>query len=75
MSAIAIPSPLGIKFAEWGSLAAEQLAVYGISPPVSEDAWRSWAASLLYVPDLAAVPSPIGFKTWQDWASRFKATF
>jgi hypothetical protein len=75
MTAIAIPSPLGIKFVDWGSLAAEQLAEYGISAPSSEEAWKDWACRLLYVPDLAAVPSPIGFKTWQDWASRFRATF
>lgn len=75
MNSIAIPRPQGLKFAAWGALVAEQLAQYGILKPTSEAAWKQWASSLLYIPELAVIPSPLGFKDWTTWASRFYETF
>jgi hypothetical protein len=75
ITSVAFPLPVGIKFAQWGSLVAEQLAEYGILAPSSEEAWQDWAAALLYVPDLASIPDPYGFDSWDIWASRLLEGF
>jgi hypothetical protein len=65
-----IPLPHGLKFTEWAALVVEALSKYGVQNPVSEDQWAEWANSLLYNPELATIPSPYGFNSWLDWASR-----
>jgi len=74
MIALTLPQPYGIKFADWGAVAAEQLAAYGVSAPPSEDDWKSWVCALFYVPELSDIPSPDQFPTWQAWAYRFIET-
>lgn len=66
MSFSTLPSPEGLKYQQWTSIAAEQLAAEGVADPGAEDDWREWAADL---PDGAsAAIDPYGFNTWQDWA-------
>lgn len=69
-----LPSPYGLEFMVWASLVTEALARYGVRAPVSPDAWQDWAASLLYQPELASIPSPDGFADWPQWASRVVET-
>ena len=73
MTAIFLPEPVGIKFTDWGALAAEQFATYGVSAPIDENAWKTWVCALFYVPELTAlgIPSPEQFPDWQSWAKRF----
>lgn len=68
-----LPEPSGLQFAQWGSVAAEQLAVYGVSPPGAETSWKEWACGLFFIPELVAsnIPSPEGFETWDAWACPF----
>lgn len=71
--AIFLPQPYGLKFTDWGALVAEQLATYGVSAPINEDAWKTWVCALFYIPELTAlgIPSPEQFPDWQTWAQRF----
>ena len=70
MITVALPQPWGLQFVPWGSLVAEQLAEFGILAPVDEAAWKEWASSLLMIPELATIPDPNSFPSWQEWASR-----
>lgn len=73
MSAV-IPDPSSLEFLVWGNLVAEQLATYGVDAPTSEELWREWACSLLYVPQLADVPDPTAFGSWREWGTRLLET-
>lgn len=64
-----LADPYGLEFKDWAAMAAEQLAVDGIKAPSADVDWRSWAAELQLAPDLAILPDPYGFDTWQAWAS------
>lgn len=66
----ALPSPHGLEFLVWSSLVTEALARYGVREAVSQDAWKDWASSLLYQPELASIPTHDGFADWSEWASR-----
>ena len=74
MTNVTIPDPAGLEFAAWGALVAEQLAVYGVFAPLDDVAWSDWACTLLYSPELAAIPEPYGFQDWRDWARRLLET-
>lgn len=68
--AISLPNPYyGAEFMSWGSVVAEQLAVFGVQAPQDAASWRDWAATLLNVSGLEAAPSPYGFDKWEDWAA------
>ena len=68
-----LPSPEGLKFTEWGALAAEQLAAYGVAAPYNDESWKTWVCALFYVPELAAmnIPEADGFDSWSTWAEQF----
>ena len=67
------PDPIGLQFVEWGAIVAEQLAPFGVAPPINEDSWRTWVCALFYVPELVAlnIPQPEGFDDWREWAQQF----
>jgi hypothetical protein len=48
----------------------EALARFGVREATSQDAWKEWASSLLYQPELATIPTPDGFADWSQWACR-----
>ena len=70
-----LPSPDQLQFTAWASIAAEQLAAYGVPTPSDESTWQQWAANLVNgtVPGTQA-PEPYGFSTWQDWAHALLGT-
>lgn len=70
---VTVPEPFGLKFSEWGALAAEQLAQYGVSAPINDDSWKTWVCALFYVPELVSmnIPSGDGFEDWSQWAQQF----
>ena len=70
-----IPRPQGFTFMAWAAQVADILADQGVMNPISEEDWKTWGSSLLYSPELAFVPDPYGFPSWQDWASRVAETF
>jgi len=74
MITVALPQPQGLQFVPWGSLAAEQLAEFGILAPVSEDTWKEWVYTLLMIPELDFIPDPTAFTDWREWASRVLET-
>ena len=65
-----LPAPDQLQFTEWASIAAEQLAAYGVPTPSSDEAtWQIWAANFVNVTlPGTQVADPYGFSTWQDWA-------
>lgn len=67
------PEPNGLKFSDWGSIVAEQLAPYGVSAPINDESWKTWVCALFYVPELVAknIPGADGFESWSDWAEQF----
>lgn len=69
-----LPLPYGLEFEAWACLVVEALSLYGVQSPPSEEGWKDWASSLLYNPDLATIPTPYGFDTWLEWASRATET-
>jgi len=70
-----LPTPHGLKFSEWAQIAVEQFAQYGLHNAPEESAWQQWAASFVdgTMPGYPA-PSPVGFSSWQDWASALIGT-
>lgn len=62
-----VARPTNLTFAEW---AVALVADNGLqlSPPLTEDEWREWAARLSDEVNAPAVPSPQTFENWQDWA-------
>lgn len=73
MSDFQIPEPKNIDFLRWASVVTEELALYNIAIPVSEDAWAPWALRVCNVLNLEeeGLPSPVGFDNWRAWAERF----
>lgn len=67
-----IPEPIGLDFMRWASVVTEELSVYNVSIPASEDSWKSWALQVYNVNDLVeqGVPEPQGFDNWRAWAAR-----
>lgn len=70
MTSAVLPQPQGLSFTDWAALLCEAFAELGLAQPPDETAWSSWACSLLYFPELATLPSPIGFNSWREWADR-----
>lgn len=68
-----LPEPYGLKFEQWGSIVAEQLASFGVSAPLNDDTWTTWVSALHQVPELASmnIPQADGFQSWSDWAEQF----
>lgn len=74
MKSFAFPLPGGLQFRQWSSVVAEQLAEYGVTAPTEDIAWKEWACSLLAIPELAFIPSPLEFPAWDAWAERVLET-
>lgn len=55
----------------WASDVAEQLASYNVPSPGTEDSWKTWAASVSSVPEVAALGciDPAPYSNWRDWAA------
>lgn len=70
MTIATLPQPQGLSFKDWASLLCEAFAELGVALPPEEARWQDWACSLLYFPELATLPSPIGFNSWREWADR-----
>jgi len=69
-----IVAPEDLNFGEWS--AAIVGAMNGILEPYSardDNEWRSWAASVVSAPLLAAfnMPTPYNFQDWRSWAKAF----
>lgn len=71
-----LPDPNTLQFSAWASIAAEQLAEYGVpTPPVDEATWTEWAAAVCgSIVEGAPLPEPHGFITWRDWAAAVLAS-
>lgn len=39
-----------------------------LTPPVDEDQWQEWASWMADELDAPALPSPLEFSKWDDWA-------
>lgn len=74
MSAALLPQASGLQFQDWAALVAEQYAGQGVQDPLPEAAWKDWAMSLFYVPQLAFLPNPEAFTSWREWADRVVGT-
>lgn len=71
-----LPAPDQLQFTVWASIAAEQLAAYGVpAPPLDESMWQLWAANFVNgtVPG-TQVADPYGFSTWQAWGQALVGT-
>lgn len=57
----------------WTALIAEKYEVQQLTWPVPEDRWQDFALSVCSIAlfNNFAVPSPIGFERWRDWAFAF----
>ena len=70
-----LPTPHGLKFNEWSQIAVEQFTKNGLPQSPDESNWQAWASNFSdgTMPGYLA-PSPLGFETWQDWASALIGT-
>lgn len=72
------PAPLpltnGLEFGDWAALVVEQYAGMGVQDPLPEAAWKDWARSLFFVPQLAFIPDPEAFAGWRAWADQVVGT-
>ncbi len=68
-----LPEPGNLSFMQWGAIAAEQLAQYGVATPYNEESWKTWVCALFYVPELVSmnIPSADQFEDWKNWANQF----
>jgi len=66
------PNPYGLPFERWASIVNEELSLYNISMPVSENAWAFWATKICEILDLSAegMPSPEMYSDWRGWAEK-----
>lgn len=65
--------PRFLTIERWSAMTAALIQPFGDIPDsTTEKDWQDWARQVKILPALAPrfVPSPIGFKTWQEWAFR-----
>ena len=58
-------------FESWASLMVEQYAAQQLSIPTADTDWKLWGQGLLAIDVFTneAVPNPIQYDDWQEWAS------
>ncbi len=65
-----IYDPRNMEWNYWTALIAESYEAQQLMWPVPEERWKDFALSICSIALFSnfAVPSPIGFDRWQDWA-------
>jgi hypothetical protein len=58
-------------FESWACLMCEQYAAQQLSIPTADTDWQEWGQGLLAIDVFTneAVPNPIQYDYWQEWAS------
>jgi len=63
--------PINIDFITWTSNISIDLPNLNFPVARDESDWKSWARYTIDLNQLAGVPNPQYFDTWQEWANYF----